>query len=73
MVLKLPFSFCMKVVLCLCFVLKFCLSSVIRCAIIFIVIFVVDIPHLVETVCCVRLLKNVNTVFVVLCYSHLLS
>jgi len=41
MVLKLAFSFCMKVVLCMCFVLKCFLGSVIRRAIICIVIFVI--------------------------------
>ena len=60
MVLKLAFSFCMKVVLCMYFVLKCYLSFVIRRAIIFIVIFVISIPDLVETICCVRLLKIVN-------------
>jgi len=73
MVLKLSFSFCVKVVLSMCFVLKYCLGSVIRCAVIFIVTFVMSMPDLVESICCVRLLKNVNTVFVVLCYSHFLS
>jgi len=72
-VLKLPFSFCMRVVLCMCFLLKCCLGSIIRRAVIFIVIFVMSIPDLVETICCIRLLKNVSTVFVVLCYSHFLS
>jgi hypothetical protein len=72
MVLKHPFFFllCMKVVLCMCFVLKCCIGSVIRHAMIFIVMFVISIPDLVETLCFVRLLKNLNIVFVVLCYSH---
>jgi len=62
MVMKLAFSLCMKVVLCMCFVLKCCLGSVIRRAIIFIVIFVISIPDLVENICCARLLKNVNLI-----------
>ena len=72
MILKLPF-FILFESYTLCFVLKCCLGSVIRRSVIVIVIFVMSIPDLVETVCCVRLLKNVNTVFVVPCYSHFLS